>query len=142
MRNAISRALTWALHLITPGRGQRRDSAKPTIHHPAIAEGRHRATAEPAPRTRNPERIAVPLQGLRDPFERIPGHAPGLPPIPPFRPRYVALAERFAAARWEERQQHERQLTAAAATTSTDYPYTYPDALMIPATVAETAVSA
>ncbi|MGW1277559.1 hypothetical protein ACWD4V_11475 [Streptomyces tsukubensis] len=62
--------------------------------------------------------------------------------VPPIRPEFIALADRFKAEQWERTQQHERQLAAAAATTSTDYPYTYPDALMIPATVAETAVSA
>lgn len=76
-----------------------------------------------------PEPVRVSLQGLRGAFERFPGTDPDLPEIPPFRPRFVELAERFKADRWEETQKRERAVAAAAVTFGCDYPYTYPGAL-------------
>ncbi|GGZ12239.1 hypothetical protein GCM10010387_00090 [Streptomyces inusitatus] len=122
MRDSIARALTWALHLITPGRGRRRDTAKPTIHQRATAEGRHRATTTPAPSRRAPERIAVPLQGLRDPFERRPGHAPDLPEIPPVRSISLARVKR-AEERREAQQRRERRTAMTLAAMGIEYTY-------------------
>ncbi|MFF3552913.1 hypothetical protein ACFYXL_05785 [Streptomyces tsukubensis] len=124
MRDLTFRALAWVLNLIVPP-----------------GNGRHRPAPKPKPAAA-PDRITVTLAGLADPFERIPGHAPGHSPIPPYRPRYIELAERFKAERWERTQQHERQLAAVAVTYGAEYEYSYPDALMIPAAIAEAAVSA
>ncbi|MFD5555376.1 hypothetical protein ACFWIA_16240 [Streptomyces sp. NPDC127068] len=124
MRNLIAHALIWVLHLFFPPRGQ------------------HRAPTPPRPEAA-PDRIDVALWGLRDAFERLPGHDPDLPEIPPFRPLFVELSERLAPGKWEQTQQRERRIAAAAVTYGGEYPYTYPTALRsVPAPATDAEVSA
>lgn len=99
--------------------------------------GRHAAPLVWGPPA--PEPVRVSLAGLRGAFERFPGTDPDLPEIPPFRPRFVELAERFKADQWEETQRRERALAAAAVTFGREYHYTYPGA---PAAPTETGIRA
>lgn len=96
--------------------------------HPTERRPRSRHASPLVMGRKAPEAVLIPLEGLKGAFERLPDHDPDLPEIPPFRPRFVELAERFKAERWEETQRRERSIAAAAVAFGYEYPYTYPGA--------------
>lgn len=105
MRDAIARALSWALHVLLPARG------------------RHAARPEPT----HPDPVPTPLSPWDRPWTTpTPSHI--IERHTPLRGEDLALVRPYVLPRPRPHPrllQYERRMAALLATLGTDYPYTY-----------------